>query len=155
MEMDRRSFVSLLLTAAAPLTARTSGARDLERQILALVNRERKSRRLPELAWNDSLAGEARRHSERMDKLGFFGHRDPERGSLGDRLRSARIDYKACAENLYQQSGLPDPAAEAVRAWLRSRGHRSNLLSRQYARTGIGVFEGGGTQYTVTQIFWA
>jgi uncharacterized protein YkwD len=153
MEMDRRIFVSLLCLGASTAGARTSGAREVEEQILSRVNRERRSRRLPVLTWNDDLAALARRHSERMDARGFFGHRDPERGSLGDRLRSAGIRYRACAENLYQQSGLPDPAAEAVKAWLRSRGHRSNLLSRQYALTGIGVSLTPENQYTVTQIF--
>jgi uncharacterized protein YkwD len=142
-----------LVTAAGGAAA--GDARTIEDKLFIAVNRERQARRVPALAWSDELANQARRHSEAMDRRNFFGHRDPERGRLSDRLRAAGIAYKACAENLYQQSGLPDPAAEAVRAWLRSRGHRSNLLSRVYRSTGVGVAVSSGNRYTVTQVFLA
>src|SRR5688572_4572345 len=150
--MTRRTFLGLLVLTNATAA---DDARAVEEKLFAAVNRERVARRLPALTWSDGLANEARKHSEAMDRRKFFGHRDPIRGPLSDRLRAAGIEYKACAENLYQQSGLPDPASEAIRAWLRSRGHRSNLLSRVYRSTGVGVAVTSGNRYTVTQIFLA
>lgn len=32
-----------------------------------------------------------------------------------------------------------DPARAAVRAWMKSPGHRANLLGKMYTRTGIGI----------------
>jgi uncharacterized protein YkwD len=152
MGLSRRALLGFLACA------RARGAEDVravEREVFDAVNRERRSRRLPVLDWSEDVAEEARRHSRTMDARNFFGHRDPDRGSLGQRLRDSGIRYRACAENLYQQSGMPNPGAEAVRAWLRSRGHRSNLLNRAYTDTGVGVTISSGSRYTVTQIFLA
>jgi uncharacterized protein YkwD len=142
--MNRRKF---FLVLAGTLRANE------EESVFAAGNRERKRRGLAELSWSDTIAAEARRHSERMACEGFFAHRDPKRGDLGKRLRTAGIRYRACAENLFRQSSSSNLASAAMRAWLGSRGHRTNLLNRIYRATGIGVAVDTRGYRLVTQIF--
>jgi uncharacterized protein YkwD len=153
--MNRRTLLGTLMAGGAEAWLPPDSPDLVEQSIFELVNRERRSRNLPELNWSTTLAAEARRHSERMERARFFSHNDPKRGSLDDRLRAADIRYRACAENLYRQSGLTDPASAAVKAWLQSSGHRANLLNRAYRGTGIGVAVAPEDQYIVTQIFVA
>jgi|SRR5687768_12117777 len=155
MSLNRRYFVGALFAASMQAARRPVDVLAVEERVFGAVNRERRSRGLAALAWNDSLAAEARRHSERMQRHRFFSHDDPDRGGLGNRLRAAGIRYQASAENLYRQSGPADPASAAVAAWLRSRGHRMNLLGRAYRETGVGVAVDSAGRYTITQIFLA
>jgi uncharacterized protein YkwD len=155
MGVNRRALVGLAFAGVVQAARRTEDARSVEERVFLAVNRERRSRNLPVLSWSNALAAEARRHSREMERRGFFGHTDPERGTLINRLRSANIEYDACAENLYKQSRSTGASSAAVAAWLRSRGHRTNLLSRIYRETGVGVTVNSKGRYIVTQIFLA
>ena len=62
--------------------------------------------------------------------------------------------WRACAENLYRESGQADPARAAVGAWLESPGHRRNLFNAAYTQTGIGVSESPDGYYYVTELFF-
>jgi uncharacterized protein YkwD len=152
MKLNRRNFVGLM--AFATIRANPAGdARNLEAQVFEAANRERLQRGLPALNWSAALATEARLHSERMARYGFFDHRDPERGNLAKRLKAAGIRYRACAENIYRQTGWEDSGSAAVKAWMRSRGHRENLLGRAYRSTGAGVAVDSSGHCLVTQVF--
>lgn len=153
MSLNRRYLVGALFAGAMRAARRPADVGAVEERVFAAANRERRSRSLSALTWNGALAAEARRHSERMQRHRFFSHDDPDRGSLGNRLRAAGIQYRPSAENLYRQSGSADPASAAVAAWLRSRGHRANLLSRAFRETGVGVAVDSAGRYTITQIF--
>jgi len=120
--------------------------------VFRAVNRERVRAGLAALAWDDALADEALRHSDRMRELGFFSHRDPYRGQLRDRLGAAARRWTVLAENIYQAEGMDDPVQSAVASWLRSSGHRRNVLYRDFTHTGVGV-TGNGRSYWFTQAF--
>jgi uncharacterized protein YkwD len=122
-----------------------------ENRILMLVNRKRRERGIRPLVWDDELARAARTHSERMATLGFFGHDDPDRGAIGERLGG--VARRAVAENLHRSYGYSDPAEVAVDGWMMSQGHRRNLLSGIYTRTGIGVVRAKDGSTFATQIF--
>jgi uncharacterized protein YkwD len=128
-------------------------ARGLERRAFEEVNRERVRLGLSPLAWSEPLAGQARAHSERMRDLRYFSHQDPGRGDVASRLTHARIRWRACAENIYQERGYHDPAFTAVTSWMGSPDHRRNMLSPRYRRTGVGVASGRDGTYYLTQIF--
>ncbi|MFN7937645.1 MAG: CAP domain-containing protein [Bryobacteraceae bacterium] len=147
----RIAVLSLLLslTPASPADPSTA----LETQVLQQVNRERQSRGLPPLRQDPQLTKLARQHSRNMADRRFFSHDDPTQGDVGDRLKSAGIPWTACAENIYRASATPDPAPAAVRAWMKSPGHRANLLGKNYTRTGIGI--DNRRAFLITQIFLA
>lgn len=152
--MPRRAFVGLT-AGVVQAEPGLESVRAIERNIFDAVNRERRSRRLPALVWSEVLAAEARRHSEEMARKGYFGHRDPKRGALAERIRAAGIEYTACGENVYGQARLAGAATAAVNGWMGSRGHRSNLLSAVYRETAVGVAVDAGGRCKITQIFLA
>ena len=147
--MLRRSFALATLGAWRVF----SDAGPEENRILVLANRERRERGLRPLVWDDKLAEAARTHSDRMAVLGFFGHRDPERGSLGERLGSGGLSRRAIAENLHRSYGYGDPAKVAVDGWMTSDGHRRNLLNGLYTLTGVGIARAKDGTTFATQIF--
>lgn len=125
----------------------------MERQLFDAVNSARVRERIPELIWHSGAALAAHAHSRAMAERGFFDHTDPQQGDLAERLNKAGIGWTSIAENLFHEQGHADPAGRAVQVWLKSAGHRRNLLNRTYTHTGIGAAsDGGGTIY-FTQIF--
>lgn len=126
-----------------------TAAEDHARRLLA---GDRARADLPALDLDPLLAAIARAHSEDMRDGGFFGHRSPATGVLGDRLRAAGYRATAFAENLAKNDNL----AEAEATLLGSVGHRANLLSDAFTHVGVGLAEAeerGRRQWFVTQVF--
>jgi uncharacterized protein YkwD len=125
----------------------------VENRVFELGNSERRAHGIRPLAWDDSLAAQARLHSRRMAELGFFAHRDPKRGALGERIGGAGLSRRVIAENLHRSYGYGDPAHAAVEGWMGSPGHRRNLLNGGFTVTGIGVARARDGTWFATQIF--
>lgn len=126
---------------------------DMERQLFDAVNRTRARERVLKLVWHPAAAAVAQTHSRAMAERGFFDHEDPQRGDLAERLNKAGVAWTSIAENTFQEQGHSDPVGRAVEVWLKSPGHRQNLLNRSYTDTGIGfASDRRGTVY-FTQIF--
>jgi uncharacterized protein YkwD len=140
---------------SAESLSRLSGEeQSLERRVWEAINRERRRAGVGELAWDEALAAEARRHSARMAQAGFFSHCDPVRGDLAPRLDADGIPWHACAENIILlEQGDEDTVAVVVKAWLASSGHRKNLLNPVYTRSGVGVAASSGNRLWMTQDF--
>jgi len=98
----------------------------------------------------------ARLHSEQMVRLGFFSHETPDGLQLRDRAHAAGIlRFLVLGENITRNQGFDDPGAFAVEVWMRSPGHRANILNVQFKQSAIGVFTApDGTVY-LTQDFIA
>ncbi len=143
----------LLLAACSAQRGRPPQFERIEKSIFEAVNQERRAQGLNELKWDNALAAEARRHAMNMAGRRFFSHVDPVRGDLAARLREDKIRWRTCEENIFQEQGYPDPAAEAVRGWLNSPGHRANLLSPAVTNTGVGVAVRGDGTYFMAQVF--
>jgi uncharacterized protein YkwD len=124
----------------------------VENRVLELANGQRRARGIRPLVWDEHLARQARLHSRRMAELGFFGHQDPKRGSLGQRIGASR---RVVAENLHRSYGYNDPADVAVQGWMDSDGHRRNLLNSRFTVTGIGLARAGDGTWFATQLFAA
>lgn len=115
-----------------------------------LVNRYRTTRGLPALAFDARIAREARRHSAAM----AAGARPVGHGGFDDRIAALHrvLPFRRSAENVALNHGYRDPAAQALRGWLDSRGHRANIEGR-YDVTGIGVVRNRAGEIFFTQIF--
>jgi len=162
--VSRRSFLSLLsspcwlpmlVSLPAPVAVRPlarleapgEGAceaeRRLERYLKELTNQQRVSAGLRSLAWHEKLAEVARAHSADMLARDFFGHRNPDGADPGRRLEQHGLEFMAWAENLYELTNGPDDlkavAASAFQGWMRSSGHRRNILDGRFRYLGIGV----------------
>jgi len=123
-------------------------------EIFRGVNRAREKNGLQPLKENPQLQRVARRHSEDMATRHFAGHRNPDGWDVVDRLRAEGIDeFIAVGENIFTGKAVGDPAPVAVREWLKSAGHRKNLLNPRYTEGGIGIAGGGTDTIYITQVF--
>ena len=143
---------------------------DLEQKINVLINSERQARNMKALVLDDHLSQIARAHSQDMVKRAFFSHVNPDVKAPRDRIRSAGYSCpKTVGENIFQNNlysrvtitgdrktyewnSLDEIATSTVQGWMSSSGHRHNILSGSYLRTGVGVAI-AGEKVHITQVF--
>jgi uncharacterized protein YkwD len=110
--------------------------------VLCLHNRERSARGLPALRENAKLRKAAEGHSAHMVDAQFFAHDAPGGQDMVDRILGAGYARDAgwsLGENIAWGTGGLATAAEIQRAWMRSAGHKANILRRQFRDIGIGI----------------
>ncbi|GGK22703.1 hypothetical protein GCM10011583_63310 [Streptomyces camponoticapitis] len=135
---------------AGPLTPR--GLAAFASDVVALTNAERGAAGLRPLAGDPRLTAAAQAHSDDMVARGFYSHTGLDGRGPWDRAAAAGCTHRGIGENIAcgQRS-----AAEVVRGWMDSPGHRANILGPDFTHIGIG-FRGGGERGTYwTQLFGA
>lgn len=130
-----RLLVPLLLVAASFAQSVPSFDAQAEQQIFQLVNRERHSRGLATLTFDERLQRAARKHSSLMASRGEVEHQLAGEPKLAFRLGEVELRYDASGENVARTSD----AARAHVALMNSPGHRANILDPQFNSIGIGV----------------
>jgi uncharacterized protein YkwD len=110
-----------------------------EKYMFILVNKERTSRGLKKLIFDDSLRDVGRSHCEDMFKRGYFSHYTPEGLSPFDRISQAGITYADAGENI----ALSPNTDIAMQGLMNSPGHKANILFTGFGKVGIGVIDGG------------
>jgi uncharacterized protein YkwD len=91
-------------------------------------------------------------HAEQMARAREQAHVLPNAAypRAEDRLAAAGYNWQTFGENLALGQASP---AEAVRSWMHSRGHRSNIVSPAFTELGVGyAIDGDGRPYYV-QVF--
>lgn len=118
---------------------------EIERAILDLVNQERANAGASPLQIDDTLRTVARAHSDDMFLRNYFDHEDPDGFSAADRIAEAhRQLIGLTGENIWMGTNL-DPsdqqttAKSIMSAFMKSSGHRENILKKTYTHLGIGV----------------
>jgi uncharacterized protein YkwD len=145
------SFVLVTVAIAAFSVSAFSQTRD-ENEVFDLVNRERSRFHLGELSWDERLAKVARDYSRRMAREGFFDHYDPDGKTVLD--RAARISgWSRIGENLFVCDEQPSYTALAIRGWMKSPTHRTNMLDRTWTATGIGIATARDGSIYITEVF--
>jgi uncharacterized protein YkwD len=133
----------------------------IARSILCLLNAERVARRLKPLRHNRKLARAAVGHSRDMVTRGYFAHNGAD-GDPVSRIKRAgyipRAGVWTIGENLAYGTGAAASPAQIVAAWMRSPGHKANILTRGFKEIGIGIVPrapigGGGAGATFTTTF--
>jgi uncharacterized protein YkwD len=127
----------------ANLQPTAKNVREVRAAVVCLLNLERARHGLPTLRPNGTLARAAERHSRNMVKRRFFAHVNPAGVTPLNRVRAAGYLHNAPAftvgENIgWGEAGLSTPLA-MHRAWMRSPGHRANLLRAGFRDIGIGI----------------
>ena len=105
--------------------------------LLLLTNTVRAEIGLVPLRENTVLAQVAQEHAAAMALGGYFDHIDNAGRGVGERLLAAGYNYRWCGENI--SAGKHD-AAEVMRWWLSSDGHRANILKPEFVETGFGYY---------------
>jgi uncharacterized protein YkwD len=114
--------------------------------VLCLHNRERARHGLPRLRENPLLRRAAERHTDNMVSERFFDHTSPSGSTMVERIRrtgyTKRARSWALGENIAWGSGSLATAAQIHRSWMKSPGHRANILQRSFREIGIGIESG-------------
>jgi uncharacterized protein YkwD len=131
-----------IFLSAASRAQTASGA---ERQLFDAANRERRSRGLPALHWDEALAVAAHNHAQEMAKRGTVSHQFPGEPNLPTRARQAGARYSSLAEDVDQGSN----AATIHQQLMASPLHRANILDSEMDSAGMGVAERGGQWFAV------
>ncbi|MGN1308090.1 MAG: CAP domain-containing protein, partial [Faecousia sp.] len=96
------------------------------------------------LEWCDNAATAARLHCEDMATNDYCAHTSLDGRQFYTRLKENGVLYRYCSENLCAgyYSGIG-----AHNAWVNSSGHRSNMLSTDINRCGVGFAYGADSYY--------
>jgi uncharacterized protein YkwD len=129
-------------TTAAAGKAGTWGE---ESEVLRLTNLERAKAGCPALTRNATLSGVARAHSRDMAVRRYFTHDSLDGRTPFERMTAAGYRYRDAAENI--AAGQPS-AADVVRDWMLSPGHRENIVDCGLRELGIGLYISGSSTYT-------
>jgi uncharacterized protein YkwD len=124
--------------AAAPTTVR------LQSDILYWTNQHRVKNGCAKLRLDAGLARAGRTHSAWMAKTGAFSHTGAGGSTFVARAKAAGYSA-ALSENIAW--GYRD-GAQVVVAWMKSPGHRKNILNCKAKAVGVGaVYSANGTPY--------
>lgn len=129
--------------------------------IFNMTNNERTLRGIPPVVWDQKLADLGRGHTDSMATKHYFNHTDPEGRTAKERAEDAGYpvikmieggERVGIAENLaYVSSGQvlnygyvdptdPDSVArEIMDGWMKSLGHRNNILDPLADRLGVSI----------------
>lgn len=151
--------IALLLFVALPSVAADAGddAKPAsqppftpdEQLIFELTNKAREENKLPPLKPNAILTQVARAHSANMAKQQKMEH-ELDGKKPKDRVLAAGYDYHYMGENIAYGFGPGFGPREIFDGWMKSPGHRDNILKKEYREIGIGIVSDGrgGTYYT-------
>jgi uncharacterized protein YkwD len=146
-----------VLVAARPATAAVDVS-EAERQIARRVDSVRRAEGLLPLSPDPALAAAARGLADHMARTDRYGHEADGR-SPAERARAAGYDWCMVAENLAWQLRSDGFATDVlsqgfVDGWLRSPGHRRNLLSAQATQAAVAIARGAGSgRYYAVHLF--
>ncbi len=135
-------------------------ASELEREMLDLINQERRAAGLPDLKLEQRLNASAENHSQWMLAQDVFSHTGVGGSSSNDRMVAANFDFSGSwrsGENIGMQSirgaaGYSDDVEDIHDRLMNSTGHRANILNTNYDYVGIGIEIGEYNGYTVVMI---
>ena len=146
----------------------------IELEVFKRANEVRLEHGCPVVEWDDRLFAAAREHSSTMCELGFCGHDSPLPGRESPLARAVASGarFAAVGENVLfheravmlriaavkftlRSSSLPASvqARTLVKQWFDSPAHQSNLLTKSWTRTGVGVAIAPSGRVYATQLF--
>lgn len=133
------------LTLVDPVSLNT-----IEKNIHQLVNQHRQAKNLPSLKFDETIAQQARIHSERMaaKTIPFSEQGLQEMAQFINRS----IPYEKIGKNISLTQNTQEPGKLAVETWL-DRGNSRQNIEGDFELTGIGVARNSQGEYYFTQIF--
>lgn len=112
-------------------------------EVCRRTNAERSKVGLAPLVLEGQRSLVAQTHSEDMSTRSFFNHENPDGLDPFDRLAAAGIPYSFAAENIAVGQTT---AKQVMDDWMKSSGHRANILNPKFGRLGVGATNGRWTQ---------
>lgn len=127
--------------SVSPSPATAAGAAALAHELFDLTNEEREAAGIAALTWSDCLAVKAAERAEPFVD-------DPD--LVHDVLVNTCTPGVSAGENLSRSSRT---ARQVVEAWMGSAGHRANLMSPDFATSGIACAPAPEGVYACSQLF--
>ncbi|MFJ7586511.1 sigma-70 family RNA polymerase sigma factor [Streptomyces sp. NPDC097617] len=125
-------------SAPKPAPAPPSGVAG---QVVALVNSERATAGCGPLKEDSQLRAAAQGHSDDMAARDFFAHTSPDGKDPGDRTTAAGYRWSTYGENIARGQ---QTAQSVMDSWMKSPGHRANILNCSFKDIGVGIHQGSG-----------
>ncbi|MBT2448767.1 sigma-70 family RNA polymerase sigma factor [Streptomyces sp. ISL-43] len=110
-------------------------------QVISLVNSERAAAGCGPLKEDAQLRTAAQGHSDDMDRRDFFSHTNPDGADPGKRTTAAGYRWSTYGENIAMGQQTP---AQVMDSWMKSQGHRENILNCSFKDIGVGIHQGAG-----------
>lgn len=123
-----------------------------EYQLFDLTNAIRVQHGLNILTWDEHVRITARHHSEDMAENNYFSHTNLNGQSPFDRMKEDDIFFMLAGENLAYGQYSSIYAHEGL---MNSKGHRENILKKDYKYLGVGVAFNNESQPYFTENFYA
>ncbi|MCD9198096.1 CAP domain-containing protein [Aeromicrobium wangtongii] len=136
-------FAALLILPVAPASAASSGK--IESDVVKKTNAERTKRDLKKLKASSCVDRYAEAHARRQAKAKRMFHQD------------IRVVLKKChlsrvGENVaYGYTSVKS----VTKAWMKSPGHRRNILTKSYRYIGVGAAKDSSGRWYYAQVFGA
>lgn len=108
-------------------------------ELLLLTNKERQNAGIGSLILNDKLSAAASKKAQDMFENNYWAHNSPTGKTPWVFIKSSGYKYVYAGENLAR--GFTS-ASDAIKAWMASPDHRSNMLSSNYQDVGFAVMLG-------------
>ncbi|MGW1776144.1 sigma-70 family RNA polymerase sigma factor [Streptomyces sp. NPDC002104] len=110
-------------------------------QVISLVNSERAKAGCGPLKEDAQLRTAAQGHSDDMARRDFFSHTNPDGADPGKRTTAAGYRWSTYGENIAMGQRT---AAQVMDSWMKSQGHRENILNCSFKDIGVGLHQGAG-----------
>lgn len=111
----------------------------MEKEIINLVNKERKKRGVSSLKVDSSLKKYTHFRSNDMAVENYFGHSSPKYGRWANFLYTGEYKFSFAGENL--AAGFMS-AKGFVQGWMDSPSHKANILNPRFKKISVTVVQG-------------
>lgn len=115
---------------------------DFFSELLALTNEARRDAGLKPLRSSYLLGRSAQAFAEDLGTQNFFSHQGKDGSTLSSRVSATGYDFAATGENIAAGQRTPQTVFDG---WMRSEGHRKNILAADYTEVGFGMFDATGS----------
>ena len=140
-------LLCLLISSLGPLLPQATASTAYQRKLLRLHNEEREKRNKPKLRLRGALNRSAVKYAKVMNANNHFDHVGPAPGfsTFDQRIND---ECSGCFTTMAENIALGQRnEVEVTRAWMKSPGHRRNILNRNFRFIGFG--RAGNPKYWV------
>lgn len=127
-------------TPTTPNPPATTTLEKYQKRVVELVNIERQRVGHDPLIQGELMDKGATAKAVDMRDKRYFGHKSPTYGSPFAMMKTFGVRYRRAGENI--ASGYRTPES-VVKGWMKSPGHRANILSTKFGKIGVGYAAGG------------
>jgi uncharacterized protein YkwD len=135
-----------ILLGAVQAQPASAALTDNEKKLVSLINKARKNHSKGTLKVSAKLSELARKHSNAM-----ANQNDPVKHSTTNQLLTY-MNKSNCVARIGENVGAASTALEMHQAFMKSPGHKENILESYWKKVGVGVRKSGGRLWT-TELF--